>query len=295
MANPGARVALSVDGHVVTPLFFPGGDIGSLSVYGTVNDLAVGGARPLYLTAGFVIEEGFPLRDLKRVAESMGQAASRCGVAIVTGDTKVVERGGADGLFVTTTGLGVVPDGLELGATKIRPGDRVLLSGTLGDHGVAILSQRENLSFEAPIVSDSAPLHELVAALLEAAPSSVRAMRDATRGGLAAIVNEYANAAGVGFVLSEATLPIRPAVLGACELLGIDPLYIANEGKLVAVVAPEAADAALAAMREHPMGQEAVMIGEVVEDPHHFVRLETSFGGGRIIDWLAGDPLPRIC
>lgn len=292
---PGCRLAITTDGHVVTPLFFPGGDIGSLSIHGTVNDLAVGGARPMHITAGFVIEEGFPLADVKRIADSMGDAARQCGVTIVAGDTKVVERGKADGVFITTTGIGEVPDGLTLGARHIRPDDRVILSGPIGDHGIAILSKRENLTFEAPVESDSAPLHGLVAAMLEAAPDGIRAMRDATRGGLAAIMNEYAQAANVGFALDEDSIPVRPAVNAACELLGIDPLYVANEGKLAAVVAPEAADAVLAAMRAHPLGAEAAIVGDAVADEYRFVRLETSFGGGRVIDWLSGDQLPRIC
>lgn len=293
--SPGTRLALTVDGHVVTPLFFPGGDIGSLSVYGTVNDLAVGGARPRHLTASFVIEEGFPLADLQRIALSMGEAARRCGVTIAAADTKVVERGSADGVFVTTTGIGEVPEHLELGTRTIRPGDQVLLSGPIGDHGIAILGKRENVAFDAPVVSDSAPLHLLTASLLEAVPGRVRAMRDATRGGLATIANEYAHAAGVGFLLNEESIPIRPAVSAACELLGIDPLYVANEGRLVAVVASDAVDDALAAMRADPLGREAAHIGEVVVDEHRFVCLKTAFGGMRVVDWLAGDPLPRIC
>ncbi len=292
---PACRLAVTTDGHVVTPLFFPGGDIGSLSIHGTVNDLAVGGARPLHIAAGFVIEEGFPLADLKRIADSMGEAARRCGVSVVTGDTKVVERGKADGVFITTTGIGEVPDGLDLGAHRIRPGDRVILSGPIGDHGIAILSRRENLTFDAPVESDSAPLHGLVSTMLAAAGGGIRAMRDATRGGLAAIMNEYAQAAELGFRLDEDAIPVRPAVNAACELLGIDPLYVANEGKLACVAAPEAADAVLAAMRGHPLGAEAAIVGEAVADPHRFVRLETSFGGGRVVDWLSGDQLPRIC
>lgn len=295
LPSPGSRLAFTTDGHVVTPLFFPGGDIGSLSVHGTVNDLAVGGACPLHIAAGFVIEEGFPLADLKRIAESMGEAARECGVAIVAGDTKVVERDKADGVFITTTGIGEVPDGLDLGAHNIRAGDRVILSGPIGDHGIAILSKRENLAFEAPVRSDTAPLHGLVSAILAAAPTGIHAMRDATRGGLAAILNEYAHAARLGFALNEESIPIRPAVNAACELLGIDPLYVANEGKLVAITDPDVADAILAAMRQHPFGAEAAIIGEAVEDEHGFVRLETSFGGSRVVDWLSGDQLPRIC
>ncbi len=291
----GGRMVITTDGYVVSPLFFPGGDIGSLAVHGTINDIAMSGAKPLYLSAAFIIEEGFPLRDLQRIADSMGAASRAAGVPVVTGDTKVVERGKADGVFITTTGVGVVPAGLDLSAQQAQVGDKVLLSGTIGDHGVAVMSQRQNLAFETSIVSDSAALHGLVAAMVAAAPQALRVMRDPTRGGLAATLNELAQQSGVGFRLDEQQLPVRPEVAAACELLGLDPLYVANEGKLVAVVAGDAADSVLAAMRAHPLGRDAALIGEVVEDDHRFVQMTTSFGGGRIVDWLSGEQLPRIC
>jgi hydrogenase expression/formation protein HypE len=289
------RMVMTTDGYVVSPLFFPGGDIGSLAVHGTINDVAMGGARPLYLSAGFIIEEGFAFADLKRIADSMASASRAAGVPIVTGDTKVVERGKADGVFITTTGVGIAPRDLVLSAEQARPGDKVLLSGFIGDHGVAVMSQRQNLAFETSIQSDSAALHELVAAMVAAAPQGLRVMRDPTRGGLAATLNELAQQSAVGFRLDEDAVPVRPEVAAACELLGLDPLYVANEGKLVAVAAPEAADALLAAMRAHPLGRDAAIIGEVIEDDHHFVQMTTAFGGGRIVDWLAGEQLPRIC
>ncbi|MGO3934547.1 hydrogenase expression/formation protein HypE [Rhodopseudomonas pseudopalustris] len=291
----GGRMVITTDGYVVSPLFFPGGDIGSLAVHGTINDIAMSGAKPLYLSAAFIIEEGFPLHDLQRIADSMGAASRAAGVPVVTGDTKVVERGKADGVFITTTGVGVVPAGLDLSAQQAQIGDKVLLSGTIGDHGVAVMSQRQNLAFETSIVSDSAALHGLVAAMVAAAPQALRVMRDPTRGGLAATLNELAQQSGVGFRLDEQQLPVRPEVAAACELLGLDPLYVANEGKLVAVVAADAADSVLAAMRAHPLGRDAALIGEVVEDDHRFVQMTTSFGGGRIVDWLSGEQLPRIC
>ena len=295
IAPPPGRLAVTTDGYVVSPLFFPGGDIGSLAVHGTINDLAMSGARPLHLTASYIIEEGFPLADLKRVADSMGQAARAAGVAIVAGDTKVVERGKADGLFIATAGVGVVPDGLALSGANARPGDVVLLSGTIGDHGVAIMSKRENLDFETAIQSDSAPLHDLVAAMVAAAGASLRLMRDPTRGGLAATLNEIAHQSGVGVRISEDRVPVRPDVAAACELLGLDPLNVANEGKLVAVCAPESAPTLLAAMRAHPLGERAAAIGSVVADEQRFVQMTTGFGGGRMVDWLAGEQLPRIC
>lgn len=291
----GGRMVMTTDSYVVTPLFFPGGDIGSLAVHGTINDIAMGGATPLYLSAGFIIEEGFALRDLDRIARSMGDAARQAGVPVVTGDTKVVERGKADGVFISTTGIGMLPDGLDLSADKAVPGDRVLLSGSLGDHGVAVMSKRQNLSFETDLVSDSAALHGLVAAMVAAGGPHIRVMRDPTRGGLAASLNELAHQSCVGFRLEEKSLPIKPQVAAACELLGLDPLHVANEGKLVAIVAPAGADAVLAAMRTHPLGRDAAVIGEVVADPQHFVQMATGFGGGRIIDWLSGEQLPRIC
>jgi len=289
------RMVMTTDGYVVSPLFFPGGNIGSLAVHGTVNDIAMAGARPLYLSASFIIEEGFRFADLKMIAESMGEAARSAGVHIITGDTKVVERGKADGLFISTAGVGVVPDGLDLSAGNARVGDRVLISGTLGDHGVAIMSKRQNLAFETEIVSDSASLHDLVATMVEAGGHGIRLMRDPTRGGLAATLNEIAEQSDLGFRLQEDAIPVKPGVAAACELLGLDPLHVANEGKLVAIVAPEVADAVLAAMRAHPLGSDAAEIGEAVADDHHFVQMATSFGGGRIVDWLSGEQLPRIC
>jgi len=288
------RLVVSTDSHVVSPLFFPGGDIGGLSVHGTVNDVAVMGATPLYLTAGFILEEGFPLADLARIVESMAQAANEAGVKLVAGDTKVVEQGKGDGVFITTTGIGFLPDGLHLSGDLARPGDIVLVSGTLGNHGMAIMSQRENLSFDAPILSDSASLNGLTAAML-ASRAAIRVMRDPTRGGLAATLNEIAYQSGVGIHLIEAAIPLQPEVAAACELLGLDPLNIANEGKLIALCAAEDAEKLLAAMRAHPLGRQAAMIGKVVEDANAFVQMKTQFGGRRMVDWLSGEQLPRIC
>jgi hydrogenase expression/formation protein HypE len=289
------RMVMSTDGYVIWPLFFPGGDIGSLAVHGTINDLAMAGARPLHLAASYILEEGFPLADLQRIAISMGRAASEAGVAIVTGDTKVVERGKADGVFITTTGIGLVPAGIDLSGDQARPGDQVILSGSIGDHGVAVMSKRSSLGFETEILSDSAALHGLVAAMVTAAGPSLRLLRDPTRGGLATTLNEIARQSRCGFLIEESQIPVRPEVLAACELLGLDPLYVANEGKLVAVVAQDAADVLLAVMRAHPLGQEASIIGEATADDQCFVQMTTSFGGGRIVDWLAGEQLPRIC
>ena len=291
--QPG-RLVMSTDCHVVSPLFFPGGDIGCLSVHGTINDVAVMGATPLYLAAGFILEEGFALADLARIVESMARAAREAGVPVVAGDTKVVERGKGDGVFITTTGVGVMPEGLELGGSRARPGDAVLVSGSMGDHGVAIMSQRENLSFDAPIVSDTAALHGLVAAML-ATEADIRCLRDPTRGGLAATLNEIATQSGVGMMLQEKSIPVKPVVAAACEFLGLDPLNVANEGKLLAICAGTDAERLLGAMRAHPLGRDASVIGEVIADRHHFVQLTTAFGGRRIVDWLAGDQLPRIC
>ncbi len=283
-------LAFTTDSFVVKPLFFPGGDIGELAVNGTVNDLAVAGAEPLWLSAGFVLEEGFPVDDLRRIARSMARAADRAGVPVVAGDTKVVERGSADGLFVTTAGVG------RMRATFGAPqaGDRVLVSGTLGDHGFAVLIARGDLKLETALESDTAPVHELAASLAELGPA-LRWMRDPTRGGLATTLNELAQATGLSVRLDEAALPIRPEVAGAAEILGIDPLYVANEGKLAAVVAPEAADTALAALRAHPLGADAAIVGKLVPDPAGLVLLDTAFGGSRIVDTLVGDPMPRIC
>ena len=294
LAGKPARLVMSTDSHVVSPLFFPGGDIGCLSVHGTVNDVAVMGATPLYLAAGFILEEGFALADLARIVESMAQAARAAGVPVVTGDTKVVERGKGDGVFITTTAVGVLPDGLELAGSRARRGDAVLVSGSIGDHGVAIMSQRENLSFDAPIVSDTAALNGLIAAML-ATGADIRCLRDPTRGGLAATLNEIAAQSGVGMMLHEKAIPVKPVVAAACELLGLDPLNVANEGKLIAICAAADAPRLLAAMRNHPLGVAASVIGEVVTDAHHFVQLTTAFGGRRIVDWLASDQLPRIC
>ena len=289
------RMVMTTDGYVVSPLFFPGGDIGSLAVHGTVNDVAMAGARPLYLSASFIIEEGFRFADLKAIADSMGAAARAAGVHIITGDTKVVEPGKADGVFISTTGVGVLPDGLDLSAEKAEAGDRVLLSGSLGDHGVAIMSKRQNLAFATEIVSDSAALHDLVAGMVDAGSSGIHVMRDPTRGGLAASLNEIAHQSRLGFRLQEEAIPVKPGVAAACELLGLDPLHVANEGKLVAIVAPDVADAVLAAMKAHPLGRDAADIGEAIADDHQFVQMSTSFGGGRIVDWLSGEQLPRIC
>ncbi|MGC2855875.1 hydrogenase expression/formation protein HypE [Novispirillum sp. DQ9] len=290
----GGRMVMSTDSYVISPLFFPGGDIGSLAVHGTVNDVAMAGATPLYLSAGFIIEEGFPLTDLKRIVDSMAAASREAGVPVITGDTKVVERGKGDGVFINTAGIGIVPEGVSVSGDRARPGDVVLISGTLGDHGVAVMSQRESLGFETEILSDSAALHGLVAGLVAAVPG-VRVLRDPTRGGLAATLNEITHQSRVGIMLREAAIPVREAVRGACELLGLDPLYVANEGKMIAIVPPEDAAAALAALRAHPLGADSAIIGTVTADDHAFVQMETSFGGTRVVDWLAGDQLPRIC
>lgn len=293
-AVPPGRMVMATDSHVVSPLFFPGGDIGCLSVHGTINDVAMAGAIPLYLSAGFILEEGFPLADLARIVESMARAAQDAGVPVVTGDTKVVERNKGDGVFITTTGVGVVPEGVDISGDRARPGDAILVSGAIGDHGVAILSLRESLSFGTTIESDTAALHGLVADMVAAVPG-IHVLRDPTRGGVATTLNEIARQSGVGMMLREPALPIRAEVRAACEFLGLDPLYSANEGKLVAICARDDADDLLAAMRSHPLGREAAVIGEVVADDHHFVQMETSFGGRRIVDWLTGEQLPRIC
>ena len=294
----GQRLAISTDSFVVKPLFFPGGDIGSLAVHGTVNDLAMGGATPLFLSAGFIIEEGFAMEQLRRVVTSLQRAAAEAGVQVVTGDTKVVEKGKGDGLFINTTGIGLVPEGVDLSADRARPGDKVLLSGSIGDHGIAILAQREGLEFETQIQSDSAALHTLVAEILRVTSNvtrEIRCMRDPTRGGVSSTLNEIAERSRVGIELVESSLPIHEQVRGACELLGLDPLYVANEGKLIAIVAPEAADAVLQAMRRHPLGLEAQIIGTVKKENAGLVTMRTPFGTTRIVDMLAGDQLPRIC
>jgi hydrogenase expression/formation protein HypE len=290
----GDRLAFTTDSFVVQPLRFPGGSIGHLAVHGTVNDLAVSGARPLALSAAFVIEEGFPIAELRAVAADMAEAAAAAEVAIVTGDTKVVGRRAADGVYVTTSGVGVVPAGRMLAAGLVRPGDVLLASGTIADHGMAVMLARGDLALDAEIRSDTAPVNGLVECLLEAAPST-RWLRDPTRGGVGTVCNELARDTELAVVLDEALLPVEPAVLGACDLLGIDPLYVANEGKVIAVVPPEEADAGLAAWRSHPLGCRATRIGEVAAEPAGVVVLLTTFGGTRIVDMLVGDPLPRIC
>ncbi len=291
----GPRLAFSTDSYVVSPLFFPGGNIGELAVNGTVNDLAMSGARPLHLSAGFILEEGFPIADLQRVVASMGAAAREAGVTIVTGDTKVVERGKADGLYINTAGVGVMERKLDLSPATVRAGDRVIVSGTLGDHGIAVMVARGNLGIEVDLESDTAALAGLTADLLDAVGDGVRCLRDPTRGGLATVLAELALETELSIMIDEPALPIVPAVHGACEILGLYPLYIANEGKLAAIVAPEAADAALAALRAHPLGRDAAIVAEVRPDPPGLVLLETSIGGSRVVDMLAGDPLPRIC
>jgi hydrogenase expression/formation protein HypE len=290
----GTRLAFTTDSFVVKPLFFPGGDIGSLAVHGTVNDLAMGGAKPLYLSAAFIVEEGFSIEELRRIAASMQQSARAAGVQIVTGDTKVVERGKGDGVFITTTGIGVVANGLNLSANCARPGDKVLLSGSIGDHGIAILAHREGLEFETTIASDSAALHTVVADMLEAS-DQIRCMRDPTRGGLSSTLNEIAARSRVGIELIEQNIQVHEEVRGACELLGLDPMYVANEGKLVAIVGASDADRVLQAMRSHPLGREAQIIGTVSENDPGLVTMVTTLGTKRIVDMLSGDQLPRIC
>ena len=293
----GVRLAFTTDSFVVKPLFFPGGDIGSLAVHGTVNDLAMGGARPLCLSAAFIIEEGLPIETLQRVVASLHRAAAEVGVEIVTGDTKVVEKGSGDELFINTSGIGVVPEGLNLSADLAQPGDRVLLSGSIGEHGIAIIAQREGLEFESQVQSDSAALHGLVAAMLEAGAGrdSIRCMRDPTRGGLSSAMNEIAAQSGVGVLLEEQSIQVREEVKGACELLGFDPLYVANEGKLVAIVSAGAEARILAAMRAHPLGREAQVIGTITDGPPGVVSMRMALGTTRIVDMLSGEQLPRIC
>jgi hydrogenase expression/formation protein HypE len=291
---PGSRIAFTTDSFVVRPLFFPGGDIGKLAVHGTVNDLAVGGARPLYLSAAFILEEGLALADLERIVASMRGACDAVGVALVTGDTKVVDRGKGDQVFITTSGVGVVPEGLSLSIRSAKPGDRVLVSGTIGDHGMAVMSVREGLEFETVLESDTAPLHDLVRVMLETCPS-IRCMRDPTRGGLAGALNELAAASRVGVRLEEDHIPIRNEVRAACEVLGLDPLYVACEGRLVAVVPPADADRLLCAMKRHPLGRDAAEVGEVVGDHPGLLTLRTRVGGERVVPLLAGEQLPRIC
>ncbi|MGC1869471.1 MAG: hydrogenase expression/formation protein HypE [Acidobacteriaceae bacterium] len=300
----GARLAFTTDSFVVTPIFFPGGDIGTLAINGTVNDLAMSGARPLYLAAAFILEEGLPAEELRRVVESMGAAAREAGVQLVTGDTKVVNRGKGDKLFITTTGIGAIERDVNVSANRARPGDKILLSGYIGDHGMAIMSKRENLEFEGAIESDCAALNGLVDCMLDACDAialkrdndhPLHCMRDPTRGGVATTLNEIASQSKVGMFLHEDQIPVRESVQGACEILGLDPLYVANEGKLVAIVAAEAADTVLRSMQGHPLGRDAKIIGEVVSEHPGMVRMQTRVGGTRILDVIFGEQLPRIC
>jgi hydrogenase expression/formation protein HypE len=288
------RMVMATDSYVVSPLFFPGGDIGSLAVHGTINDVAMSGAKPLYLSASFILEEGFALNDLKTIVTSMASAAKAAGVSIITGDTKVVERGKGDGVFITTTGVGVVPEGIHISGDRAQRGDRVIVSGFIGDHGITLLSQRNHLQFSTTLQSDSAALHDLVRVMIEAVPQ-IHCLRDPTRGGVAATLNEWAVQSNIGFVIDEKQIPIRPAVASACELFGLDPLHVANEGKLLAICAEADVDRLLTAMRRHELGQHAAVIGEVIEDARHFVQLRTKLGGMRMMDWLVGEQLPRIC
>ncbi len=288
------RIAFTTDSFVIRPLFFPGGDIGKLAVHGTVNDLAVGGARPLFLSAAFILEEGLPLTDLRRIVASMRAACAEAGVTLVTGDTKVVDKGKGDGVFITTAGIGIVPEGRALSIGNAKPGDRILVSGTLGDHGIAIMSVREGIEFETVLESDTAPLHDLARVMLDACPA-IRCMRDPTRGGLSSALNELAAGSGVGVELEEEAIPLRPEVRGACEMLGLDPLYVANEGKLVAVVPPADVDCLLIEMRRHSLGRDAAIVGTVVADHAGMVTMKSLVGGERVVTLLAGEQLPRIC
>lgn len=290
----GTRVAFSTDSFVVSPLFFPGGDIGKLAVNGTVNDLAMCGAQPQHLSVGFIIEEGLPMADFQRVVRSMSEAALAAGVTLVTGDTKVVDRGKADGIFINTSGVGIIPEGVNIHPTRARPGDKIIVSGLIAIHGIAIMSVREGLEFETEIASDCAPLNGLVAAMATVCPD-IHVLRDPTRGGVTSALTEIAQSANVGMLLDEASIPIDEAVKGACEILGLDPLYVANEGKLLAIVGAADAPAVLAAMRAHPLGSDAAIIGEVTADPTGIVLMKTRIGGTRVVDMLTGEQLPRIC
>jgi hydrogenase expression/formation protein HypE len=303
----GARLAFTTDSFVVTPIFFPGGDIGRLAVNGTINDLAMSGARPLYLATAFILEEGLAAEDLQRIVQSMRDAAVDAGVQLVTGDTKVVNRGKGDKVFITTTGIGIIEKRVNISADRAQPGDQIIVSGFVGDHGIAIMSKRENLEFEGAIESDCAPLHGLVAAMLDCAEDSsttidgsmsagpIHCLRDPTRGGVATTLNEIGTRSRVGMKLVEAKIPVREGVKGACELLGLDPLYVANEGKLVAIVAKDCADAVLGRMREHPLGTNAEIIGEIVAEHPGMVLMKTEVGGTRVLDIMFGEQLPRIC
>jgi hydrogenase expression/formation protein HypE len=288
------KIAMTTDSYVISPLFFPGGDIGTLSVCGTVNDLSVSGARPLYLTAGFIIEEGFPLGDLKKILNSMKASAEEAGVRVIAGDTKVVDRGKGDGLFINTAGFGIIGDGTDISPLNVRPGDKVILSGSIGNHGVAVMAERNGISFEPQILSDVCPLNGLVELMLRKS-GNIRVMRDPTRGGLATTLKEIANASGLCIIIEEEPIRVRPGVRGACELLGLDPLYIANEGVPIAIVDRGDADMLVDEMRKTSTGAEAVVIGEVAEKPRQTVLLKTNIGGTRIVDMLSGDQLPRIC
>jgi hydrogenase expression/formation protein HypE len=290
----GSRVAFTTDAFVVTPIFFPGGDIGHLAINGTVNDLAMSGAQPLYIAAAFILEEGLATDELQRVVKSMSEAAREANVLLVTGDTKVVNRGKGDKIFITTTGLGVIDNSIQIAADRARPGDKILLSGTIGDHGMAIMSQRENLEFESTIESDTASLHTLVADMLKAG-GEIHCLRDPTRGGVATTLNEIASTSRVGMVIDERQIPVRETVKGACEILGLDPLYVANEGKLLAIVAQDAALGVLQRMHEHPLGRDAQVIGQVVSEHPGMVLMKTGIGGKRVVDMLFGEQLPRIC
>ena len=293
--EPGAgRLAFTTDSFVVSPLIFPGGDIGELAVNGTVNDLAMSGAKPLYLSAGFILEEGLPMETLGRLCASMARACTAAGVQVATGDTKVVNKGHGDGIYINTSGIGRIPAGVEIGPTRAKPGDAVIVSGTMGDHGIAIMSVREGLKFQSEIKSDTAPLNGLVAAMLENT-TEIHCLRDATRGGLAAVLNELAESSKVGIEFDEVKVPVRPEVMAACEMLGLDPLFIANEGKLVALIPEKYAESTLAVMRKQPYGKEATIIGKVVEQHAGRVVAKTSIGGSRVVDLPAGELLPRIC
>ena len=292
--EPGGRLAFTTDSYVVSPIFFPGGDIGKLAVCGTVNDLAMSGATPLYLSLSLIIEEGLPMVDLQRVMTSVKEAAKEAGVKVITGDTKVVNRGSADKLFINTSGVGVVPPGVDISGSQARLGDNIILSGTIGDHGIAVMSQREGLEFSSPVESDCAPLHRLVTDMLKVS-DQIHCLRDPTRGGLASTLNELAWQSGVGMKIGEEKIPVREAVRAACELLGLDPLYVANEGKLVAIVPSAKAKSVLDIMHKNPYGKQAAIIGEVVAEHPGRLVMRTSLGASRIVDMLVGELLPRIC
>jgi len=292
----GHRTVMATDAHVISPVFFPGGDIGSLAVHGTINDVVMLGATPRYLSVSFILEEGFPLLKLKAIVESMAQSSREANVPIVTGDTKVVEHGKGDGVFISTTGIGSMPAERKINGSLARPGDAVLVSGTMGGHGVAVMASRESLEFDTTIESDSAALHGMLEAVINAVPEgAIHTLRDPTRGGFASALNEIAQQSSVGMLLDEKAIPVNAQVNAACELLGLDPLYIANEGKCILICAAEYADKIIDTLQNHPLGKDAALIGNIIEDAHSFVQMETGFGGRRIIDWMAGEPLPRIC